>query len=131
MRARNAGNRLVFVPAALVWHKISRTCGAESSFTLYLGTRNQLAWVAKHVPMPYKPVALSWTFLKKFLKAARLAIKNPNSAEAVLGGIWAYLFGVYGPPRDNRPRNPSTPASAWSIAPEQGKNTIQEKRKEL
>jgi GT2 family glycosyltransferase len=130
MRAKDAGNRLVFVPTALVWHKVSRTCGAASPFTLYLTTRNQLAWVAKHVPFPYKPGALAWTFAKKFLKAAQLSLKSRESAAAVLAGIWAYLFGVYGPPRDNRPLAGSVLAPAWPLAPELARNKILEKRKE-
>jgi GT2 family glycosyltransferase len=130
MRARNAGNRLVFVPTAMVWHKVSRTCGAASPFTLYLTTRNQLAWVAKHVPFPYKPGALAWTFAKKILKAALLALKNRDSAAAVLAGIWAYLFGVYGPPRDNRPRAASFSAPAWPIAPQLVRDKVLEKGKE-
>src|ERR1700722_6520929 len=87
MRAMNAGNRLVFVPMALVWHKVSRTCGVESPFTLYLMTRNHLVWISRHVPFPYKPGALAWTIAKNLLKAALLAVKNRDSAAAGLGGF--------------------------------------------
>jgi GT2 family glycosyltransferase len=104
MRAKKVRNRLIFVPNAFVWHKISRTCGPESPFTLYLITRNQLAWVTKHVPFPYKPGALAWAFMKKLLKTAQLTLKDRASAVAVLAGIWAYLCGIYGPPPDDRPR---------------------------
>jgi GT2 family glycosyltransferase len=130
MRARNSGYRLVFVPMALVWHKVSRTCGVESPFTLYLTTRNHLIWVAKHVPFPYKPVALAWAFAKKLLKAALLALKNRDSAAAVWAGIWAFLFRVYGPPREDRPPAASASAPAWSLTPQLAKNKVLEKRKE-
>jgi GT2 family glycosyltransferase len=129
MRVMNAGNRLVFVPMSLVWHKVSRTNGAESPFTLYLTTRNQLAWVAKYVPFPYKPVALAWTFAKKLLKSALLALKSSDSAVAVFAGIWAFLLHVYGPPRKYRPASVSVSTPAWPLAPELAPNEVLEKRK--
>jgi len=101
MRARKAGYRCVFVPTARVWHKVSRTSGNRSPFTLYLTTRNQLIWVTKHVPFPYKPAALALTFARKVLQTVPLGFKSRASA-AVWAGIWAFLFGVYGPPRQER-----------------------------
>jgi hypothetical protein len=102
MRARDANYRCVFVPMGKVWHKISRTCGSDSPFTLYLTTRNHLAWVAKHVPFPYKPGALALTLGRKAFKVPLLALKNRGSAAAVSAGIWAFLFGRYGAPRQAR-----------------------------
>jgi GT2 family glycosyltransferase len=113
MRAQKAGYRCVFVPMARVWHKISQTCGLESSFTLYLGTRNQLAWTAKHIPFPYKPGALAFVFMKKFLRMGLLVFKNRDSAAAVWAGIWDFLVRAYGPPRKERmPGRPATSVSA-------------------
>lgn len=98
MRARAAGYRCVFVPSAQVWHKVSRTSGLESSFTLYLGTRNQLAWVAKHIPFPYKPAALALTLMKKILKANFLLFKSLDASGAVWAGTCAFVLRKYGPP---------------------------------
>jgi GT2 family glycosyltransferase len=113
MRVRKAGYRCVFVPKARIWHKVSQTCGLESSFTLYLGTRNQLTWTAKHIPFPYKPGALSFVFVKKLLKMGLLVFKSWDSAAAVGAGIWAFLLGAYGPPRKERmPGRRVTSASA-------------------
>jgi hypothetical protein len=108
-RARKAGYRSVFVPNALLWHKVSRTNGASSPFALFLTTRNHLTWVAKHVPFPYKPVALGLTFLRKLFKAARFAFRDRSSASAVWAGIVAFVFGVYGPTQ--RPRQPAASVS--------------------
>lgn len=102
MRAREADYRCVFVPMARVWHKISRTSGSESPFTLYLSTRNHLIWVAKHVPFPYKPAALALTLLRKLLKMVRLAFKSRDLGAAVWAGICAFLFRVYGAPGQER-----------------------------
>jgi GT2 family glycosyltransferase len=112
MRARNAGYRCVFVPTARVWHKVSRTCGRESAFTLYLATRNQLAWVAKHVPFPYKPTTLAFTVARKLVKMTLLSFKSRDSAAAIWEGIWDFLFGVYGPPRTKKPQSQMPSASA-------------------
>jgi GT2 family glycosyltransferase len=100
MRARKGGYRCVFVPAALIWHKISRTCGHESAFTLYLSTRNQLTWVANHVAPPYRRAALAFTFAKKLAKMVMVGAKNWRLGAAVWAGMWAFLRGVYGPPRN-------------------------------
>jgi GT2 family glycosyltransferase len=102
MRVSQAGYRCVFVPMARIWHKVSRTCGLKSSFTLYLGTRNQLALVAKRIPFPYKPGALALVLAKKLGVAGLLSFKSRDSATAVWGGIWAFLLHEYGPPGKER-----------------------------
>lgn len=104
MRARNEGYRCVFVPAAQIWHKISRTCGLESSFTLYLTTRNQLTWIAKHIPLPYKPLTLAFTLGRKSIKMMSYAFSKPHLAAAVGAGIRDFVLGVYGPPRKEQRR---------------------------
>jgi GT2 family glycosyltransferase len=110
MRARAAGYRFVFVPTAHIWHKISQTCGLESPFTLYLSTRNQLNLVAKHVPFPYKPLALAFTVGKKIARMAIFSLKRPDAAKAVGAGIWDFLHGTYGPPLKNRLPKRQSPA---------------------
>lgn len=111
MRARKAGYRCVFVPAAHVWHKISRTCGLQSSFTLYLSTRNQLMWIAKHVPFPYKPFTLAFTLGRKFLKIVIYAFRKHDLAAAVWAGIRDFVLRVYGPPRKEK-RQPGRQAAS-------------------
>ena len=102
-RARKRGYRRVFVPQSHVWHKVSRTCGKESYFTLYLSTRNQLNWVATHAPYPLKPFSIGYTFGKKIARMAKQGIKNKESGSAVALGMWHFLRGIYGPPRKNTP----------------------------
>lgn len=100
MRARKVGYRCVFVPDALIWHKISQTCGHESAFTLYLSTRNQLNWVANHVAPPYRTATLAFTFMKKIAKMVMVGSRDRSAGAAVWAGMWAFLRGVYGPPRN-------------------------------
>jgi GT2 family glycosyltransferase len=107
MRAGRAGYRCAFVPMAQVWHKISTTCGAESSFTRYLFTRNHLIWVARYVPLPYKPGALFFTLAKKVGKALLLALDGRELARPVWAGIWAFFLRVYGAPKKDLPKRTS------------------------
>ncbi len=54
LRVRAAGRRLYVVPAARIWHKVSRSSGGESSpATLYYGTRNALAVAERYAPLGF------------------------------------------------------------------------------
>jgi GT2 family glycosyltransferase len=108
MRARKAGYRCVFVPAGVVWHKISQTAGQESAFTFYLSTRNQLAWIANHVAFPYRPAVLAYTLTKKLAKMVLVGSRSWRSGAAVWAGLWAFLRGEYGPPPEGcKPKSQS------------------------
>jgi len=49
-RARAAGFRLIFVPEAVLWHKVSRSFGGKTSPVIsYFHTRNRLLWGKKHL----------------------------------------------------------------------------------
>lgn len=47
-RARQAGWRIVYVPDARLWHKVSATMGATSPATEYYMTRNVMLFLAKN-----------------------------------------------------------------------------------
>jgi hypothetical protein len=47
-RARGAGYRVVSHPGARLWHKVSRSTGADSEVTLYYMRRNVLLYLARH-----------------------------------------------------------------------------------
>jgi GT2 family glycosyltransferase len=49
-RARAAGFRSIFVPQAVLWHKVSRSFGGSASPIIsYFYTRNRLLWGKKHL----------------------------------------------------------------------------------
>jgi GT2 family glycosyltransferase len=98
-RVTEMGYRCMFVPNSLVWHKVSRTCGRETPFTLYLHTRNHLSWVAKHVPLPQRLGALPLVLARKLTKMSLLVARDRGCAAAVWAGVWAFLRGKYGPPK--------------------------------
>lgn len=50
-RARAAGYRILFVPSAKVWHKVSASFGGVNSpLQLYFYSRNILLWAERHLP---------------------------------------------------------------------------------
>jgi GT2 family glycosyltransferase len=50
---REAGYRVVYQPAARLWHKVSRSTGAESDLTLYYMRRNVLLYLGEHGARPF------------------------------------------------------------------------------
>lgn len=57
VRARKAGYRIVYVPAARMWHKVSVTMGLASPATTYYMTRNSLLFFWTHAPGVWKVLA--------------------------------------------------------------------------
>jgi GT2 family glycosyltransferase len=89
-RARLAGHRCLYVPAAILYHIGSATAGRDSAFALRLATRNQLLLVVRNFPWPYV-----WTRLPKVLHAqywlARGAWRE-GRLEVVLAAYASFLL---------------------------------------
>jgi GT2 family glycosyltransferase len=62
-RMRRAGFRLVLVPRAKVWHKVSRAFGQASATTTYYMTRNRLLFLHKNLRWPARWRSISVTEL--------------------------------------------------------------------
>ena len=95
LRIREAGFAVVYVPDARVRHRVSAaTGGAGSPTTLYYETRNMLAVVERHRPLPR-----GLTGLRRVLVVAPralLAFRRPASARAALRGWRDYRRGRMG-----------------------------------
>jgi GT2 family glycosyltransferase len=106
LRIRAAGFAVVFVPEARVWHAGSAsTGGAASTANLYYTTRNTLAVVERHRPLPpglraaRRGVVVATHLLRAGRRRAGLA--------AVLEGWRDFRRGALGMrPRDRAPRSP-------------------------
>ncbi|MGX2039763.1 glycosyltransferase family 2 protein [Methylocaldum sp. MU1018] len=91
-RARQAGWRLVYVPKARLWHKISVSFGGEESpLKLYFTFRNRLLWAGKALP-PAARLALHWSvyraFVSRFLEPVLHAFRRgPRSAAWTLKSV--------------------------------------------
>lgn len=95
LRIRQAGFAVVYVPDARVRHRVSAAAGgAGSPTTLYYETRNMLAVVERHRPLPR-----GLTGLRRGLVVAPrvlLALRRPASAWAALRGWRDYRRGRMG-----------------------------------
>jgi len=89
LRIKNAGYRLVYVPEAFIYHKISTTIKVDSPFYLYFNMRNKILMVKKHCT-PIERV-LSAPYLTFFAgrQLIRLTIKWRNwpGAKAIIVGV--------------------------------------------
>jgi GT2 family glycosyltransferase len=98
LRARAASHSLYVVPAARIWHKVSRSSGGESSpTTLYYGTRNALAVSERAAPLG---VFGTWrrrvVVLSAHLLQALLSSRRREAVGAVLAGFRDFRAGRLG-----------------------------------
>lgn len=83
-RAQLAGWKVVYQPAAMVYHEVSATSNKLGSFTRYHATKNFYLLYAKNMPG-----RLFWKYLVQYkIQAARLA-----ASSFMKGGGWAYFTG--------------------------------------
>jgi GT2 family glycosyltransferase len=83
LRIRRAGFAVVFVPSAKAWHKGSAsTGGTASTANVYYDTRNMLAVVERHRPLPRGARALR----RGVVVGAHVlrAVQSPNRGAAIL-----------------------------------------------
>ena len=81
LRARAAGLRLLFVPTARLWHKVSASAGAASPFKIYQRLRANLTMFSRHARglarvtwLPFflaqQAVLFTWLFVRGHAAAA-------------------------------------------------------------
>ena len=92
-RARRAGWRVVYQPAARLWHKVSRSTGVDSPLTLYYMWRNALLYLARHGTRRAR--------LQTILEALRLALvwtaqRKADRRRVLLRAVADYLRGRFG-----------------------------------
>ena len=90
VRAAKRGYRIVCVPRAKMWHKISATMGFASPATTYFMTRNALLFFWSHAPGGWKVLAplqivlqtartlTAWTFKSKYRSDAHRRKRKAN-----------------------------------------------------
>ncbi len=93
-RAREAGYRVLIVPDAHIWHKVSRSFGGKSPMYWYFYSRNRLLWAKKH--LSYKDrVVLYMAIAKEFFPPFKISKDNSSPFEKRLWwaivSCWRYL----------------------------------------
>lgn len=78
-RAVAAGWRVIYVPQARLWHKVSATMGATSPATEYYMTRNVLLYLAKNRRGIGRSAALAWAVARNARTVAAYTIRARHS----------------------------------------------------
>lgn len=89
LRAQKHGYRLMVVPAARMWHKVSAsTGGAGTPLNKYYLARSSVLFYAKHTPRPLWPLVAVYR-LGSALRTVTRALRNgrPAVAKAYLQGL--------------------------------------------
>lgn len=84
-RARAAGYKILFVPTAKLWHKVSASFGGvESPLQLYFYSRNILLWAERHLSRD-----AYWSLFRKTLHdALRFNIDSADDGPVVKRIVW-------------------------------------------
>lgn len=86
-RARAAGYRILFVPSAKVWHKVSASFGGVNSpLQLYFYSRNILLWAERHLPR-----SAYWPLFRETCRDA-LRFSAGTRQDGVLLKRWMWAF---------------------------------------
>ena len=106
LRMRAAGYRILFVPQALVSHRVAMTSGGERApMTAYYEMRNTLFVSSWHAPLRgLTRLRRELGSLAVHLLHARLAPNPVANARAVLGGWRDFRAGRLGPYSEGDPR---------------------------
>jgi GT2 family glycosyltransferase len=103
-RASAQGWKAVYVPRAMMWHKVSATMGESSPTTDYYMSRNRFLFLAKNLSGLHRPLALTRAALRTGLTIAAYSIKNQQrrrlaNRNAKLAGLQDALRNRWGPMR--------------------------------
>ncbi len=100
-RFKKADYQCLYVPAAKVWHKISRSFigGKRGPMWLYFYWRNRLFWMERNLPRQEYIRLIRKVILPQIRYLVRDALKGSEKKEAraSLRGVRDYLFRRFGP----------------------------------
>lgn len=97
LRARRAGYLCAFVPAAKIWHKISRASKPGSSSYIYYHVRNGLMLARRFAPWYVLPFVYLDSFWRALKQIPKFALPSKRVwAKAILLGIRDFYLGKTG-----------------------------------
>jgi len=104
VRARNQGYRIVCVPQAKMWHKVSRSIGSSSPLVSYYMTRNALLFLRKHLSGIQQVLSLGRSLVSTARSVVSIYTKRKNAhrranARAQVLGVWDFARGRFGAAR--------------------------------
>jgi len=79
VRCKKAGYKVIYVPKARIWHKLSSTTSKINGFYLYYATRNRFLFLSRNAGKMQFLLATVYFFLRKFTwTTAFLLIRQKN-----------------------------------------------------
>ena len=101
VRASQAGYRIVYVPAANMWHKVSSAMKADSPITAYYMHRNVLLFLRKSLPIRYAVPAIIRQLGYQFRIIIALTVRKKHKQRrsernARVQAILDFALGRYG-----------------------------------
>ncbi len=89
-RAVQKGYRVLCIPAARMWHKVSATAGQEVATQVFWRARGQAIFYRKHARRGYRALAHGFVAVKTGLMWIRLILRGKRAcARSLLRGTWA------------------------------------------
>jgi GT2 family glycosyltransferase len=82
LQVHRAGYRILAVPSAVVWHKVSATLGLDSPVIDYYMLRNHLRFISRHRSGANRLWLLARTVLRNMLTIAAYTAKSHGGARA-------------------------------------------------
>ena len=90
------GIKLLYVPKAKLWHKVSASTGGdESEFSIYYMTRNRILYIKKYHKY-FFATALPFTIATRIIRMFQLILKRKKTSSAFWKGIVDGICGVKG-----------------------------------
>lgn len=95
-RIRKAGFKIMYVPTAIVYHKVSLSfSGRVNPVVLYYDTRNELLFARKHLnPLLFFPLWIP-RFIFRIIRYA-MKTRNIQVVKAIIDGFLDFTKGKYG-----------------------------------
>ena len=81
VRARKAGYKVIYVPQAKMWHKVSAAMGQASPATTYYMTRNSLLFFWKNSPAKWKYLVIFRIFFRTLWVVSAWTVKREYQSE--------------------------------------------------
>jgi GT2 family glycosyltransferase len=101
-RAQKMGFRVMYTPAAKLWHKDSMTIGKQSSFKAYFDARNPMLVILKHKTADYFRRYFWHHFVINVFRRSLVSIKKGRILHALKiwqgflsGLIWGFKTGRF------------------------------------
>jgi len=96
LRLNQSDIKMLFVPDAVLWHKVSSSTGGDSSYlSIYYMTRNRLKYI-KNYPKEFSRFAYYFTVISRIIRMIQCIFKCSKNWKAFAHGLVDGIKGVEG-----------------------------------